>query len=113
MDDDYLSSMYGGSAYRDKKPVSKPVVSPEKMASRVIGGLKAQNAHLQTFEINGQTVTFPKAEYVSQIETQLKEARNKIRDLETKQARLIKANNTMMNKLREIERELANKLDIR
>jgi predicted transcriptional regulator len=106
--------MYGGSIYRDDKP-QKPVspVSATKLASRVIGGMKAQNSHTKTVEIDGELHTFPKAEYVAQMETQLREARNKIRDLETKQQRLIKANNRIMDKLRQIENDLANKIDVR
>jgi predicted transcriptional regulator len=114
-DDNFYNSMYGGPLYRDNK-TAKPATAPvskDKMASRVIGGLKAQNSHTKTIEIDGEYHTFPKAEYVTQMETQLKEARNKIRELETKQQRLIKANNRIMDKLREIERELANKIDAR
>lgn len=113
-DDSYFSSMYGGSIYRDDKPqkVAAPV-SATKLASRVIGGMKAQNSHTKTVEIDGELHTFPKAEYVAQMETQLREARNKIRDLETKQQRLIKANNRIMDKLRQIEADLANKIDVR
>ena len=104
--------MYGGNLYHDKtaKPAAAPL-SKDKMASRVIGGMKAQNSHTKTVEIDGELHTFPKADYVAQLETQVREARNEIRDLKTKQARLIKANNTIMNRLREIERELSNKID--
>ena len=112
MSDNFYSSMYGGNLYHDKtsKPAAAPL-SKDKMASRVIGGMKAQNSHTKTVEIDGELHTFPKAEYVTQLETQVREARNEIRDLKTKQARLIKANNTIMNKLREIERSLDNKID--
>lgn len=114
MSDNFYPSMYGGSLYHDTKSVTaKAPVSAEKMASRVIGGMKAQNSHTKTVEIDGELHTFPKAEYVSQMETQLREARNKIRDLETKQQRLIKANNRIMDKLRQIEQELSNKIDVR
>lgn len=113
-DDNFFPSMYGGSIYHDTKPsTTKAPVSAEKMASRVIGGMKAQNSHTKTVEIDGELHTFPKAEYVSQMETQLREARSKIRDLETKQQRLIKANNRIMDKLRQIETDLANKIDVR
>jgi predicted transcriptional regulator len=114
-DDTFFSSMYGGNLYHDKttKPVTPAAVSRDKLASRVIGGMKAQNSHTKTVEIDGELHTFPKAEYVSQLETQLREARNKIRDLETKQGRLIKANNRIMDKIRQIEQDLANKIDIR
>ena len=115
MDDlSHLNSMYGGSIYRDNK-VEKPTapVSASKMASRVMGGMKAQNSHTKTVEIDGELHNFPKAEYVSQLEIQLREARNKIRDLETKQQRLIKANNRIMDKIRQIEIDLANKIDLR
>lgn len=113
-DDNFFPSMYGGDLYHSKtakvSTPSKPA-SPDKMASRVIGGLKAQNAHTKTVEIDGQLHSFPRAEYVEQIETQLKEARKKLQDMENKQNRLIKANNRIMNMLRDIQRELANKID--
>lgn len=112
-DDNFYSSMYGGNLYLDKGSSKPATPTKDKMASRVIGGLKAQNSHTKTLEIDGEYHTFPKAEYVTQMETQLREARNKIRELETKQQRLIKANNRIMDKLREIERELANKIDAR
>lgn len=114
-DDNFYPSMYGGSIYHDKKEPAKSgaPVSKDKMASRVIGGMKAQNSHTKTVEIDGELHTFPKAEYVSQLETQLREARQSIRDMQTKQARLIKANNRIMDKLRQIETDLANKIDIR
>lgn len=115
-DDNFYSSMYGGPLRHNASAAAKPAsTSPDKMkqASRVIGGLKAQNAHTKTVEIDGDYHTFPTAEYVSQMETQLREARNTIRDLQTKQSRLVKNNNRIMEKLRQIELELANKIDIR
>jgi exosome complex RNA-binding protein Rrp4 len=112
-DDNFYSSMYGGDLYHGKDVKASPTkpVSAEKMASRVIGGLKAQNAHTKTVEIDGQLHSFPRAEYVEQLETQLKEARKKLQDMENKMNRLIKANNRIMNKLRDIDRDLANKID--
>ena len=108
--------MYGGSLYGDnsaKASTKQAPVSKDKMASRVIGGMKAQNSHTKTVDIDGELHTFPKAEYVAQMETQLREARNQIRDLQTKQQRLIKANNRIMDKLRQIEQALENKIDVR
>jgi hypothetical protein len=115
-DDNFYSSMYGGDLYHGKEvktPTSSTTVSKDKLASRVIGGLKAQNAHTKTIEIDGQYHSFPRAEYVEQLETQLKEVRKKVQDMENKMNRLIKANNRMMNKLRDIDRDLANKIDAR
>jgi len=113
-DDNFYPSMYGGDLYhqKDAKVSTTPTsVARDKMASRVIGGLKAQNAHMKTVEIDGELHSFPRAEYVEQLETQVKEARKKLADMEAKQNRLIKANNRIMNKLREIERDLSNKID--
>lgn len=115
-DDNFYSSMYGGPLRSAPKAETKPVTATAdkfKMASRVIGGLKAHNAHTRTVEIDGDYHTFPTAEYVSQLESQLKEARKTIADLQTKQARLVKNNNSIMNRLRQIEMDLANKLDAR
>lgn len=115
-DDNFYSSMYGGSLYRDTKPV-KPEPSAEqrqKMATRVAAGMKAQGAHTTTLDMgDGTSITVPRTEYVQQLENQLKDARNRVRDLETKQQRLIKANNRIMEKLRQIEQELSNKIDLR
>jgi len=117
-DDNFYSSMYGGSlrhdatAPRKEKPVAA-TADRMKLASRVIGGMKAQNSHTKTVEIDGDLHTFPTAEYVSQLETQVREARNTIRELQTKQNRLLKNNNRIMEKLRQIEQELSNKIDIR
>ena len=116
MSDEYISSMYGGNLYRDNKAV-KPEATPqqkEKMASRVAAGMRAAGSHTNVLDLgDGTTMTVPRTEYVQQLENQLKDARNRVRDLETKQARLIKANNRIMEKLREIERELTNKIDAR
>jgi len=117
-DTNFYPSMYGGplrhnTADTNKTPSAQAAADKFKQASRVIGGLKAQNAHTRTVEVDGEYHTFPTAEYVSQMETQLKDARNKIRDLETRQGRLVRNNNKVMEKLRSIEQELANKIDIR
>lgn len=109
--DNTLWNMYGGGSVVPK--AQAPAPDRFKQASRVIGGMKAQNSHTKTVDIDGELHTFPKAEYVSQLETQVREARAKIRDLETKQSRLIKANNRIMERLRQIELELANKIDLK
>lgn len=110
--DNLYWNMYGGG--NPAKPNNDAAkASRDKMASRVIGGLKAQNAHTKTVDIGGELCTFPKAEYVNQLEVQLREARAKIRDLETKTQRLTKANNRIMESLRRIEIELANKIDLK
>ena len=107
--------MYGGPLRHTTTGAKPATTSPDKMkqASRVIGGLKAQNSHTKTVEIDGELHTFPTAEYVTQIETQLREARNTIRAQETKLARLVKNNNRIMDKIRQIENDLANKIDLR
>jgi TolA-binding protein len=103
--------MYGGGSATPKP--SAPPPDKFKQASRVIGGLKAQNAHTKTVEIEGEYHTFPKAEYVAQMETQLREARNTIRELTNKTQRLARQQAKMVEKMRQIEQELANKIDAR
>lgn len=110
-DDNTLWNMYGGGAGKPKAVAPPP--DRFKQASRVIGGMKAQNTHTKTVEIDGDYHTFPKAEYVAQLETQLKEARQAIRDLQTKQARLIRSQGKMLEKIRQIEADLVNKIDLR
>jgi hypothetical protein len=109
--DNTLWNMYGGGDV-SAKPVAPP---PDryKMASRVIGGMKAQNSHTKTVEIDGELHTFPKAEYVAQMETQLREARTKIRELETRISRVVKSSARLVDKIRQIEADLANKIDLR
>lgn len=111
--DNTLWNMYGGGA--KAKPAPTPVATPDKfkMASRVIGGLKAQNAHTKTVEIDGEFHTFPKAEYVAQMETQLREARNEIRELKNKMQRTARNQERILNKLRQLEIALDGKLDSR
>jgi hypothetical protein len=113
MSDDFYWNMYGGGSAAPTPTQPAPAPDKFKMASRVIGGMKAQNSHTVTLDVNGVNHTFPKAEYVTQLETQIREARTALRDLETKQARLIKANNRVMERLRQMENDLANKVDLR
>lgn len=98
-----MKSMYGG------EPIKTTQV--EKSASRVIGGLKAQNAHQQTFTIDGELVTFPKTQYVEQLEKQVKEFRNELREITNRQNKLIRSNNAMAQKIQYLEQELDKKLD--
>lgn len=111
MSDNTLWNMYGGGS-----PVAKPtapVPDKFKQASRVIGGLKAQNAHTKTVDIDGEFHTFPKAEYVAQLETQVREARANIRDLTNKMQRMARNQAKMVEKMRQLEQDLANKIDLR
>ena len=112
MDDNNLFDMYGRTA--SKAPVSTSSSAEKaKAAARVLGGLKGQGTHTKTMEIEGELVSFPRAEYVKLLEDQIKEAKSKIRDLETKQNRLIRANNKIMEKIRQLEADLKNKVDLR
>lgn len=110
-DSNTLWDMYGGG--RPVATPQAPVPDRYKQASRVIGGLKAQNAHTKTLELDGEFHTFPKAEYVAQMETQLREARQNIRDLTTKLQRIQRGQSKMIDKIRQMEQDLANKIDLR
>lgn len=112
MDDNNLFDMYGRSASKQSVPVSSSA-EKAKAASRVLGGLKGQGTHTKTMEIEGELVSFPRAEYVKLLEDQVKDAKLKIRDLEAKQNRLIRANNKIMEKIRQLEADLKNKVDLR
>lgn len=108
-EENFVYDMYGSGSPITKKQE----VSPAKLASRVLGGMKAQNSHTKTIEVDGQIVNLPKAEYVKLLEDQIKDMRNKVRDMETKQNRLSKTNARIIEELRQIKLELANKLDVR
>lgn len=110
-ENDFYYDMYGAG-----KPAapSKPLPLPKaKAAARVLGGLKGQGSHTKTVEIEGELVSFPRAEYVKLLEDQIKEARSKIRDLEAKQQRATRNYGRVLEKIRQLESELKNKIDAR
>lgn len=111
-DDNYIYSMYNAARQTPKAGVPAKV-DPVKAAARVIGGLKGQNSHAHTFEVNGQMVSVPRTEYITALENQVRELKKLVQDQTTKQTRLIKANNRIMEELRQIKADLANKVDLR
>jgi hypothetical protein len=116
MADNLYSAMYGGDIYRgrDAKVPAKPAaVSKEKMAARVMGGMKAQGSHTITVEIDGELHNLPRPEYVAQLEAQVKELKAQVRDNKTKLDRLVKANNRIMNLIRELQNDMTTKVDYR
>lgn len=77
------SKIYGKTT-KEKKPESS-VKDDGKAATRVLAGLKVHNAHMQRVELpDGKTIDIPKMEYVHLLDKQLRDAREEIRELKTK-----------------------------
>ncbi len=115
-DDDYLYDMYNASFASLKKPFSHPndsIKATDKKTSRVIGGMKAAGVHSVSVEINGQSYSVPRYEYVKILEQDLKETRNKVRQLEDKISRMSRNYNKLVEVIRKMQRDLNNKLDAR
>lgn len=84
MDINFHRAMYGGNSRVDRTaPLYVPQNNEEekdygKAPSRVIGGLKAQNAHITSIEVDNKQVDIPRVEYVKALEEEIKAL--KIRD---------------------------------
>lgn len=111
MSDDLYRRMYGAP----KGPVAEktPTESPSKLATRVLGGMKAQNSHTKVVELDGQLVNLPRAEYVKLLEDQIRAMRQTVRELESKYARTIRSMSKLQDDIRRVELELRNKVDLR
>jgi hypothetical protein len=110
-DDNLIYSMYNNKS--TPETTVKHKADPVKAAARVLGGLRGQNSHTHTFESDGQLISVPRSEYIAALETQVRELRNQVRDLTTKQQRMVKANARVLEEIRQIKNELINKVDLR
>lgn len=112
MNENIYSRMYGSRPSQNKAPPSDPSV--EKRATRVLGGMKAQNSHVATVDIGaGQMVTFPRAEYVKVLEDQIKQMRTQVRELQNGNQRLTRELHKIHDMMRSLQQELNNKVDLR
>ena len=112
-DDNFIYNMYNTSRKLGSTEIKTQQVSREKMASRVLGGMKAAGVTSVTVDVNGQDVSVPRTEYVNALEDQVKQLRQSVRDGDTKIARLTRTLNKMIEELRSVRNELNNKVDLR
>lgn len=108
---DLYSRMYGSAPARSTEPTTPAL--RDKLATRVLGGMKAQNSHTFTADINGELVTLPRADYVRVLEDQIKQMRNLVREMDTKHQRMTRNFNKMAETIRRLEQEMQNKIDLR
>ena len=112
MNEDIYSRMYGSRPSQTKTQPSGP--SAEKRATRVLGGMKAQNSHVKTVDIGGgELVTFPRAEYVKVLEDQIKQMRVTVRELQNNNQRLVREISKLYDMIARLQQDLANKVDLR
>lgn len=111
MTDDIYHRMYSATPVDPAK--AKPALTPEKMATRVLGGMKAQNSHTVLVEVDGSLVNLPKTEYVKLLEDQVKQLRDTTRNLESKNNRLNAHVKRVMEDIRALQAEMKNKVNLR
>lgn len=110
MNENIYSRMYGA---RPNQPKTN-APSADKAATRVLGGMKAQNSHVATVDVGaGQMITFPRAEYVKVLEDQIKQMRTMVRELQGNNQRLTRELHKIHDMMRGMQQELANKVDLR
>ena len=102
--------MYGGHT---KSAVVPTAVEGEKRAVKVLGGMKIHNSHLKRVQIGDDLVDVPKIEYIQLLEAQIKESRLRLREAELKIARLGAAQINLSADVRDLKRELHNKVNLR
>lgn len=96
--DNFKRMMYG-SALGPIQSNQQKENNYDKTPSRVLGGLKAQNAHVKTFQIGDENVSFPRIEYVKALEEEIKVLRVKNKNNETRITRLESQIDTLSTKL--------------
>jgi hypothetical protein len=112
MNENIYSRMYGARPSANKNQPGAP--GEEKRATRVLGGMKAQNSHVATVDVGaGQMVTFPRAEYVKVLEDQIKQMRVTVRELQSNNQRLTRELHKIHDMMRAMQQELNNKIDLR
>jgi TolA-binding protein len=112
MDENIYARMYGGRPSQTKTQPSAP--NADKKATRVLGGMKAQNSHVKTVDIGGgELVTFPRAEYVKVLEDQIKQMRVTVRELQGQNQRLVRELHKVHDMIGRLQQELNNKVDLR
>lgn len=94
--DNFKRMMYGSVPVQNNQQKEN---SYDKTPSRVLGGLKAQNAHVKTFQIGEEEVSFPRIEYVKALEEEIKVLRVKNKNNETRISRLESQLDSLSTKL--------------
>lgn len=112
MNEDIYSRMYGGRPSQNRTKPSGP--DAEKRATRVLGGMKAQNSHVKTVDLGGgELVSFPRAEYVKVLEDQIKQMRVTVRELQNNNQRLTRELSKIYDMMNRLQQDLNNKVDLR
>lgn len=104
------SRIYGKTP-KDKKSPEPQIKDDGKAATRVLAGLKVQNAHMQRVELpDGKNIDIPKMEYVHLLDKQVRDLRDENRDLKIKNekyegkiARLEATVNKFYNEFRDLK----------
>lgn len=109
------SRMYGGSIRHDGSPASKTPdkVDVNKSAVRSLSGMKVHGSHVKQLEVGDQIIDVPKIEYVQLLDTQMKEAREKIKRLEENLERSQSNYLKLAAAIRDLQAEMANTLKVR
>lgn len=104
------SRMYGGSLRYDNSQASKTPdkVDVNKSAVRSLSGMKVHGSHVKQLEVGDQIIDVPKIEYVQLLDTQLKEAREKIKRLEEKLERSQSNYLKLAAAIRDLQADMAN-----
>lgn len=109
-DDNFYSSMYGGSG-RQEKPAASPVKPDAPKAPppayQRLSGLKLTNGHMHEVEINGRAVTIPSAAYIKLLEDQIRDFRVQVRQQGEDLRRAIRAINKMNSEMEKLKVALA------
>lgn len=119
MEDNTLFDMYSMEAIKAAKelsnstPVSASTPKKEKLASRVLGGMKAAGVQSVTVDVNGVDVAVPRAQYVKALEDQVVQLRRTVREQEEKISRISRNQSKLVDEINRIRRELTNKIDYR
>ena len=108
---EFYRSMYGISV----QPSKPAVIEPEKQKSptRVLGGMRVHGSHVKQVVINDELVDVPKIEYVRLLDEQLRQARERIANLEGKYDRLFNNYTKLLSKLQIINQIMSTKVDRR
>ncbi len=111
MDENFYGRMYG--ARPAQRQVAPTAQGAEKKATRVLGGMKANNSHVKTVDVGGELVSFPRAEYVKVLEDQIKQMRVTVRELQNTNQRVNREMSKIYDMMRTLQQELAKKVDLR
>ena len=108
-----MSKLYRSMYGRTAKPTvaAKPELTAEqrsKAASRVLGGMKIHGSHVKQVMIGEDLVDVPKVEYMQLLETQIREARARVKVMEDRYDRLLNHHNKAVSEINRIKAELLN-----